>query len=109
MTVSEMRSIDLTQCPSDFSVAYLDHIHAWEKAEKIYEARKKLNSDQNVSTTLVAGLISEIVGSGYTPIRNAIEADDELKRLADNASDQIKETFNDVERIALTYGAALPH
>src|ERR1700761_5092079 len=103
-----MRRIDLSKCPTDFATAYLDHIHAWEDAAKIQRARKELNSDENVKSTLFLSLWSDIFNTKDTPITDALEASNELRRKAAEASEKIRITFQDVEHIAVSYGGTLP-
>ncbi|AYQ33973.1 hypothetical protein [Runella sp. SP2] len=43
---SAMRDIDLTQCPQDFAITYLNHLHAWEDMAKIDKAQQELRLGQ---------------------------------------------------------------
>lgn len=104
-----MRVLDLSQCPSDFATAYVAHIHAWEYAAKIQRARAKLNSDESVQDILISEGLNEALGTDAHPLIDALEADNELKKLANVALDKITETYNRVELIATSYGASLPH
>ncbi len=46
LIVVGMRAIDLSKCPRDFAVAYVDHMHAWEHSADIQEELKYMQSDQ---------------------------------------------------------------
>jgi len=75
-----LREIDMSDCPTDFQLAYLDHIHAWESL-----ARARSSVIKNVIFSLLTGTIPNI--SDEQPIR-----------------EEIAKTWNEVERIALSYG-----
>ncbi|MBC7553053.1 MAG: hypothetical protein H7257_03645 [Taibaiella sp.] len=104
-----MRVLDLSQCPSEFATAYVAHIHAWEYAAKIQRARAKLNSDESVQDILISEGLKEALGTDSNPLIDALEADNELKKLANVATDRVTETYNRLELIATRYGASLPH
>jgi uncharacterized membrane-anchored protein YjiN (DUF445 family) len=105
----EMRKIDISQCPADFSTAYVDHIHAWEFSAKVQRALNELNSNENEGKVIADQIWAELFGTGETPIADAVELDDKLKEQAEIASGEIKSTFNKVEHIAVSYGAVLPN
>ncbi len=107
---SGMRRLDLSQCPRDFAVAYVDHIHDWEKAAEIQKLRKELLSDDNVNSTIIAEGLRDIFGSEHDahPIESAVDAEKQLKAAGVDASAQITASFNVVERLAIAYGATLP-
>lgn len=106
--VSGMREINISSCPTDFQVAYVDHIHAWERRAKIHDALVKLNSNEKAGEVFLQELVNGALGGNATPVADAIEAHDELKAQAKTASTAIRETFENVEHIAASYGASLP-
>ena len=75
-----LRQLDMADCPTDFRLAYLDHIHAWESL-----ARSRSHVITDVIRSLLMGTIPSI--SDEQPIR-----------------EEIARTWDEVERIALSYG-----
>lgn len=106
--VAEMRKLDMSQCPRDFALAYLDHIHAWGEAAEIQQALKALRSDKNVGDVMKLTIIQKLFGSDETALSNALEMEKKLLSAAQNTSALINETYHEVERIAVAYGATLP-
>lgn len=104
----EMRKLDMSQCPRDFAVAYLDHIYAWEDAGKIQRAERALHSDENIGNVLGQQLMQSIFSSDESALRDAAETETRLRAAAEAASSRIITTFHKVERIAVAYGATLP-
>ena len=102
----EMRKIDISNCPSDFATAYIDHIHAWEDAGKVQQAQDELKKYADLAA--VAGIIATLSESEATPFSNYLEAERELNRLSIIASDEIENTWKKIEHIAVSYGASLP-
>jgi hypothetical protein len=102
-----MRRLDLSQCPRDFATAYIDHVHAWENAAEIMEALAKLRSEENVKDALVKTLLQKLFGSDNNAIEDAVQAEDMLKEAALKSTEKIKSTYQEVERIAVSYGASL--
>lgn len=104
-----MREIDTTACPADFRQVYELHIQAWEDTARVEAAQARLNNDENVNATIIASMIAGVFGTGDTPIRDHLQAEDELKRLRSVASERIRETYNQVKVAAVGYGATLPN
>lgn len=104
-----MRKLDLSQCPPNFSAAYVDHLHAWEELAKLDNALIKLNSTDNINALLIEQIVYESTGTDDSPILNAVELDKKLRNQRIIASENIKTTWYEVERIAVTYGATLTH
>lgn len=103
-----MRNIDISKCPSDFSVAYLDHIHAWENAARVDKVWKEWNSDENVNNIIVEAFLNELLNTNTNTYENVVEIENELKKQRVEATNKIRTTWEDVERIAVRYGAKLP-
>ena len=78
-----LRQIDMSDCPTGLQLAYLDHIHAWESL-----ARARGSVVRNLIFSLLQQTIPTLPDE--QPIR-----------------DEIARTWNEVERIALSYGAEL--
>ena len=84
-----LRIIDMSGCPRDFQLAYLDHIQAWESL-----ARSRASVD-------VLGPLIELFVLKTIP------------NIPDNSgeqqiNDEIAKTWDEVERIALSYGVKVP-
>ena len=84
-----LRIIDMSGCPRDFQLAYLDHIQAWESL-----ARSRASVD-------VLGPLIELFVLKTIP------------NIPDNSgeqqiNDEIEKTWDEVERIALSYGVKVP-
>lgn len=102
-----MREIDLSHCPRDFAVAYVAHIQAWEKSAQIYGALKKLNSEDSYIDVLKTQAWQSILGINASAIRDAVDADRLLREALVRASNDVHNTYNQVELIATSYGATL--
>lgn len=103
-----MRTIDTSACPADFRAAYLDHVFAWERYAKVQKAIADLNSDDSVGVTLAFSALNGLLGGGGTPILDHIHASQRLNELRDEASAQVRATYERVQVLATGYGAALP-
>ena len=106
LTAKKMRQIDISECPRDFSVAYIKHIHAWEEGARVQRARKQLKKQGLVAIT--TGLIAASLGIPFFEFDDILNADKELNALGQRASDNIRTTFNEVEILAVSYGGTLP-
>jgi hypothetical protein len=106
---TEMRRLDLSQCPSDFATVYVDHIHAWDRSAEIQRALTMIGSADNTKKVLIETALQKIFGSDHNALSDALEQETALKAAAVEASKQIKATFDEVERVAVSYGARLPH
>ena len=84
-----LREIDRSQCPHDFQMAYLEHIHAWEAMARSHASRD-----------IVGPLIELLVFKTLPDLPGASE-DQPLR-------EEIMTTWNEVERIALAHGVTLP-
>jgi Flp pilus assembly protein TadD len=101
-----MRKVDMTNCPEDFRVTYMRHIHAWDEASAVREAKQKLDNEQDAAA--IAGTLASLFGSDETPWGDHIRAEQEVQRLAEIASRDISSTWQDVEEVASKYGAEVP-
>lgn len=83
-----LRKMDMSKCPLDFQMAYLEHIHAWESL-----ARSRASDD------LIGVLLEWAIFNKLPDISNA---QDERPIHEDIAT-----TWNAVEQIALSYGVRI--
>lgn len=107
MMVNRMKSIDLSACPKDFSMAYQRHTAAWAKMLPLVEQAEQLNGWGNAAKSFILGLLSGYTGNFGLVIGNVLEnanASDELKQQAENVEAEIKSSFEDVKECARKYG-----
>jgi hypothetical protein len=106
--VTRMRAISLVGCPEEFSRAYVTHIHAWEVmagVERDAIAWKKDNEPAAVFVeAFIRGLLLDPLGK-YNDLK---AAENQLTQNARAAGQQVQDTFNRVEEIAVALGASLP-
>jgi hypothetical protein len=81
-----LRRIDMSRCPRDFQLAYLDHIHAWESL-----ARSRASFD-------LLGFVIE------SYLRKTIPTIPDEKPI----HNEITKTWDKIERIAISYGVRVP-
>ena len=106
-TILKMRQISLTDCPSDFRDAYIEHIHAWGEVvtfeEEVELAKGRMNS---------YSVVAEYFIRGFTFDCSVVsEANDEIKELQKKGvaiSARIRRSFEAVQDIAIAHGAKLP-
>jgi UDP-N-acetylenolpyruvoylglucosamine reductase len=101
-----MRKVDVTDCPQEFRVAYMNHIHAWDERAAVNQAKVKLDSEEDPAA--LAGMIASLFGSDAEPWGDHVRAEQEARRLEAIASSDLHSTWQEVERIASKYGAQVP-
>ena len=104
--VDAMRAIDVSRTPTDFREAYLEHIFAWERRVRAERAWRELTSDENTGPVVIGGIVCAAIGCERNPIDTRVEAEERLKAEIRAAQDQVSSTFQDVQRIAVRYGAS---
>jgi hypothetical protein len=97
---SGMRNISLFQCPPEFIHAYNEHVLAWESLAKIDKEISDLKSDENIGLTLIESGVEE----SLSPIKDAADKLKSLKYDREIASDKVRTTFTEVERVAEYFG-----
>jgi len=103
-----MEAIDTSACPSDFRVAYYDHVNAWKDYIRGQSALARLNSEENVNATLAAGFVCELFDCSATPITDHVNTERRLNDYIAQANERIISTWRNVERVAIANGARLP-
>jgi hypothetical protein len=103
---SNMRTIDLSDCPPEFRVAYMEHIEAWEELVKVSQAKNELDSEADAAAA--AGFLSTLFSMNTTPWRDHVRAEAEVQRLGVAATADVHSTWETVEQIASKYGAQVP-
>lgn len=107
-TARAMRAIDLSGAPGDFQSAYVAHIQAWEREAELLRQWRELTSDDRQGAAVAAGVICGLLDCPARPIGDQIDSEAAMKRQIATASEQISESFRQVERIAALYGAQRP-
>ena len=102
-----MRSVDLQECPPDFRVAYMKHIHAWDEKAAVHNA--KVQVDAQEEDAAAAGALATLFDSSETPWNDHLQAEQELQKYENVASADVRSTFEEVEEVASKYGAKVPH
>lgn len=104
--VQKMRSIDISQCPSDFQQAYVAHIGAWEEKSlaenEAIQWSKRYNSDNAKTEAFMRGLVND-----FGIIGESNKERDRIRAMNQKAWQSINSTFTRVEQIAVGYGARL--
>lgn len=108
VVASRMQTFDTMNCPSEFREAFLVHTQAWSNAARIDRSLAVLNSDENIGNTLGQQLVDSLFKTGNTPYRDHADADRRLRAARSAAFDDIRTTYQDVQRVAVRYGARLP-
>lgn len=106
--VRRMRAIDTSGCPTDFREAYLIHVHAWESLGEAAEQARAFIAARKGANDFVEGFIRGFLGDPLGKVNETIDARNQLQASLHEAGLQVKETFNQVERIAVAHGARLP-
>ncbi len=84
-----LRKIDMSRCPREFQVAYLEHLQAWESF-----TRSRAGED------ILGPLIKLFL---FKQLPDSPDTSDQKE-----VREQIVATWNEVERIALSYGVKVP-
>ena len=105
--VTRMRNIDLDGCPDDFRSAYVKHIHAWESAQLLEVDAKSISDRYNSTSALVESFLRGFVFD-FGMVGEAGAAIDKFTARQQQISLDIQRTFQDVETVAIRYGAKLP-
>lgn len=98
--VSNMRKIDLSDCPTEFQAAYIAHTDAWEKRLLVAQKIKAYDDRCNFEAFL-----RDFSGVSGTPAE-AAEAAEELqiiKAWDSKVTDAINSTWNEVLAVAVKY------
>ena len=101
-----MRAIDLGGCPKDFAAAYLEHVHAWERAARLEQEVAAFIEHYNSGAVFVESFLRGLVFDfGLTQQASAEES--RLRSAHQEASARILSSYQKVEGIALSMGASL--
>ena len=106
--VKRMRAIDSSRCPKDFQSAYLTHIHAWERALQLEQRALEFQKSNSETTLFVESFVRGFLGDPLGKMNevNAVKSD--FAREVQTVQKEIQQTFHEVEKVALKYGAKLP-
>jgi len=102
-----MQAIDLSDCPDDFAEAYRAHIAAWGAMAQLEKDARAWGEAYGISDELT----STFLRASVYDFESVGEASPERYRLAEanqQIVDDIISTYEQVEKIARSYGVALP-
>ena len=106
--VSRMRAIDISGCPNDFRSAYIDHVHAWEAMANVEQQAIQLKNESNSAGAYVEAFVRGFMLDPFGKSNEEMQAQNQLQREANSAKQQIIQTWNQVEGVAVANGAILP-
>ena len=106
--VTRMHAIDTSGCPSDFQSAYLAHVHAWESMAQVEQQVKAFKAEREGWGDFVEGAVRGFLGDPLGKANEIQNAQNELQREYQAASQDVKQTFHRVQELAVHYGAKLP-
>jgi hypothetical protein len=106
--VTRMRAIYTSDCPNDFRAAYLAHIQAWEAMAEVEQQASAFKSDREGAGDFVEGFVRGFLGDPLGKANEIRDAQTQLQRNYQAAREQVRQSFNQVQQIAVAYGAELP-
>lgn len=106
--VNRMRAIDLSKCPKDFAAAYVAHIHAWELLADVEQQGRAYDANFNSGGAMVESFLRGFIGDPFGKTNESIAARNQLVTNYNSAQQQIKQTFQRVEELAVSHGAKMP-
>jgi hypothetical protein len=106
--VTRMRAIDGSKCPKEFQSAYLTHIHAWERGAQWERRAAEFHKNSSEPSQFVESFVRGFLGDPLGKMNEVNAARTEFEREAQAIQKEIQQTFQDVEKVALKYGAKLP-
>jgi len=100
--ISEMKQIDLSECPADFSKAYRDHIAVWEKLTAADEVQTERSVKQLTEKILK--------GKEESPedINKNFEESVKLRAKEQKILSELGSSGRSVKTVATKYGADFP-
>ena len=104
--IAAMRQVDISDCPQEFRVAYMNHIHAWDEASAVAQAKAKLANEEDAAA--FAGALASLFNSDATPWSDHLHTEQEAEHLTAVAGQDIASTWQEIENLAGKYGARLP-
>lgn len=106
--IQRLKSIKMDGCPTDFRLAYLNYIHAWEALSDVQRDMSDLRRQQKQNETAdTIDAISRWFKLDFTSKAQELDAPrQELYKKGKMAYQRIKEEHDEVEKLAVKYGAA---
>ena len=105
---SRMRSIDTSKCPTDFRAAYLIHIHAWDAKANNEQKASDLLKQSTFESVVGETIVRTFMGDPFGKSKELTTAANTFQQIDEEADRQIVSTWNQVESLAVQYGAKLP-
>eukprot|EP00456_Euglypha_rotunda_P059501 TRINITY_DN496_c1_g5_i1.p1 TRINITY_DN496_c1_g5~~TRINITY_DN496_c1_g5_i1.p1 ORF type:complete len:181 (-),score=30.59 TRINITY_DN496_c1_g5_i1:672-1214(-) len=105
--VGRLKTIDTLDCPRDFKVGFLAHVQAWEQVAAIEKRTIKFSEDANSTSTMVESFFRGMLGDFSGKFNEMTLAQNQLKAEYDSAALEVRQTWNQVEKLAVSHGAKL--
>ena len=93
MVADAFQTLNVSDCPVDFRIAFQDHINAWRNAQAAFSSN---NLPNNFLEGFIAGVREDPASIGC------------LQAQANLAASQVNATYYELTRIAARYGARIP-
>ena len=104
--VTNMRAINLEDCPNKFKAAFVKHVDTWEEMLSLAGQIDKYIEESGSFGTLLTSFVEGMVGS-HTTYNKVSSEQQRLKIKAEEWERKIKETYNDMKYIAIEAGCNL--
>lgn len=107
--VQRLKAIKIDGCPTDFHQAFQTYIHAWEALADVQRDMEELRQQQKANETAdTIDAISRWIRLDFTSKAQELDAPrQKLYNQGKEAYRKIKETHDEVERLAIQYGASV--
>jgi len=105
--VEHMKAINLSDCPDDFADAYRAHIAAWESMAQLESDALAWGEAYGISNELTATFLRNDVYD-FDSVGEASSERDRLADMNQQIVDEVISTYEQVEKIARSYGVDLP-
>jgi hypothetical protein len=104
--VANLRRINITSCPEDFRVAYVDWTNAWEETAEANASLAKLK--ENDGAAVVAGGIATFFGGNDDhPLQDHVDAEKRMAAKLQNARALVNNAGKTLDSTARKYGVQL--
>ncbi len=99
-----LHSIDVSDCPKEFRMAWVDALYDFDELERIDEQQTSLASDQNVDSVFVRQAIQLLKGSNDSAVDESLTEEQQLKQLRSAWLAKLTESDRAVAKVAAFYG-----
>jgi hypothetical protein len=99
-----LHRIDVSDCPKEFRMAWVDALYDFDELERIDEQQKSLASDQNVDSIFIRQAIQLLKGSNDSAVDDSLTEEQQLKQLRSAWLAKLTESDRAVAKVAASYG-----